>query len=156
MALQLSSIIKRLFSCRVGGRVSSLQVCGHRWVHHLQMEEAETEVPFFVDRRSNDQVTSWSANIETEDRSLRSDQAHACVPWSTRAARQSFTWQSGAAGGRSSAEKKRKKRSKVSERSPAQLGALSRKLLLGWTRNRDLISKLPRARSAHDTELPLC
>ena len=65
----------------------------HRWVHHLQMEEAETEVPFFVDRRSNDQVASWSANIETEDRSLRSDQAHARVPWSTRSAWQSFTWQ---------------------------------------------------------------
>ena len=56
----------------------------HRWIDQLQMEEAETEVPLFVDRRSNDQVASWSGNIETEDRSLRIDQAHARELWSTR------------------------------------------------------------------------
>ena len=63
-----------------------------------------------MNRRSNDQLASWSANIETEDRSLRSDQAHARVPWSTRSARQSFTWQSGATGGRSSSEKRKEAR----------------------------------------------
>ena len=40
-----------------------------------------------MERRSDDQVASWSGNIETEDRSLRSDQAHARVTWSTRAAK---------------------------------------------------------------------
>ena len=82
----------------------------HRWIDQLQMEEAETEVPFFVDRRSNDQVASWSGNIETEDRSLRSDQAHARAPWSTSAARQSFTWQSGSTVGRGSVEKREEAR----------------------------------------------
>ena len=73
------------------------------------MEEAETEEPFSLTEEAMTRSQA-GAGIETEDRSLRSDQAHARVPWSTRAESQLFTWQSGATGGRSSAEKKKEAR----------------------------------------------
>ena len=60
----------------------------HRWIDQLQMEVAETEVPLSWTEEAMTRSQAGARILKTEDRSRRSDQAHARVTWSTRAARQ--------------------------------------------------------------------